>query len=142
MSNVRRLTTRQPSTADFERELDMVNLLQAMNGIQSEFVAVVRGMQVNGILWSGLAQIDANGTWGHNFAVPYAYVHVYNLGTHSMTVSNDPLQGSPPPFGIGLKSIPAGAKFGFNLVGRHLAIYGTAADQANVEVHVKPGEPD
>lgn len=129
-----------------ERELDILQLLHLMNGTLTEFVATVRGMQVNGILFSGAGQIPANGVWTKDFVVPYAYVHVVNLGADQWTVTNDAAQSVPPglggqfdaPIAEGVKYLPGGASLGFNLAGRILTIYGTPGDRFNVEVHIKP----
>lgn len=130
---------RAPSAAELERELDVLQLLQAMNGIQTEFVSIVRGMQVNGVLYSGSFVIGAAGYWHKSFAVPFA--HAFVGGTaHPVTVVNDHPQAAPPPFGPGVFP-SAGVGMGWNMAGRSLTIYGTPGDIGVVEIDIKPHDP-
>lgn len=121
-----------------ERELNIIQLLRAHEGIATEFVALVRSNLVNSILYSGSGIIDSGGHWSKHFSVPFAFVHIANLAVDTFTVTTDDIVETPPPYGVGVKLIPGGASLGFNLVGRHLCIYGNANDLFNIEIHVKP----
>lgn len=130
--------TAAPAAGELSRQLDLIELLRAHNGIQTEFVAVVRGIQANGVLYSGSLLIGPDGTWHKFFAVPFAHVYLGGAA-HPMTLTNDPPQGAPPRYGPGV--LPVTTPLGFNLAGRVVTVYGTPGDIAMIEIDTKPRAP-
>jgi hypothetical protein len=122
-------------TADPERLNHLIALLEAQ--AQREHS---RATHRPGVLWAGLAVLDANGMWDKTFGDTALAAFVTNLGPQ-VTVFAGPRMDSAPAQGAGVFLVPMGASIVLNAAAKAWSIYGTAGTPLNVEVFGRPLPP-
>lgn len=94
------------------------------------------------IMWSGTAQLNANGTWDRQFGDVAHALFVVNFATNGAltVVAAAPNAVAPGP-GVGVHLVPAGTAMTFNAVTTHWTIYGTPGNVVDVQVFGVPMPP-
>jgi hypothetical protein len=135
------------------RETSKDAVAAAVAAHSSQLAELLRGGQVNDVLYSGLVILDVNGQFQMDFVASYATVMAYNLDAATVTIVQGPNMGTLPNL-TGPASL-GGAKYAgvhpllthtgrlFPVVGGSLAIYGAAAAQVDLTVYatLQPGSP-
>jgi hypothetical protein len=114
--------------------LNIATLATAVEGFNTTVVSLLRGEQVNHVLWSGTVYLDAAGQWSKSFTVPIGAVAWWPALEAGVTVlTTDGPAGVAPTNGPGVFVFPvvnvANPLVGrvFPAVGKQLTVYGTAS---------------
>lgn len=124
--------------AQLEALYAVTGVLQGLQGRFTDAVDALRGLVVNGVLFTGAVKLDTNGQYHIDFVVPFGYVAVGNNDVSKVTVHNDAPMSSAPTQGIGVHTVGAGKQAGFPLAGRLLTLYGTPGAIVMLGVYDRP----
>ena len=111
--------------------------LEHLHARETETAALLRGLSLNNVLFSGSITIPSSGVWSKDFSVPFAAVGLY--ATAALTVTNDAGADSAGPgaAGPGICHVPASSFVQRNIAGRTVSIYGAAGTVVDLEVLAK-----
>lgn len=138
MSDKPTLVRNRGREAELEALYALTGVLQGLQGRFTDAVDALRGLVVNGVLFTGAVKLDANGQYHIDFVVPFGYVAVGNSDTAKVTVHNDAPMSSAPTQGIGVHTVGAGKQAGFPLAGRLLTLYGTPGAIVMLGIYDRP----
>jgi hypothetical protein len=126
-----------------EHETAMVLELAKLSGQMTDLAQWFKGGAVNDVLFSATVAIPTGGVYTKDFTVPFGCIAVQNLSpTNPMTLMmGGQATANTTQTGEGTHLIKPGAAAVINMADRVFALYGTAADQANVQVFASPRPP-
>lgn len=110
-------------------------------GRMTELVEAIRGLAVNSVLVTELAQLDDDGVLERTSSVPWASIAVWNHGTMAIAVQGGGRQGSPSGHGPAQVDIDAGAWACVPLAGTALTIYGRPGETVGIALFSRPQPP-
>lgn len=94
------------------------------------------------VLFSGTAQIGADGTFRREFKQPFAAAMILNPGPSSLTLVGSATAGTAPAIGAGIAHVLAGSYRLINLrPGAALTVMGTAGATFDLEVYLRHRPP-
>jgi len=119
---------------------DLADRIDRTGERMTEGIALLRGLSVNDVLWTGSGYLDGNGLWRKEFTVIVGSVCLVNTSAYALQIIAD-TPGVAPGSGVGVHNIPSGAMGKWNLAGRAVQIIGTPGATFELEVSTKAFDP-
>jgi hypothetical protein len=119
----------------------VLSSMQLITERMTEIAALSRGLNSNDVILNGLYTIGADGTVSKTTHVPYASIAVSNHGANDMWLASGAPGSSHPLNGPAVFLVPARGFIVANMASSELTLFGTAGDQASLQVFSRPQPP-
>ena len=111
---------------------DSAAVIAQLEQLGTNMSVALRGLQMNGVIYSQLLTLDVNGKCELHSQVPVVSLVVANLGTAEVIVNGTGGQSSPARSGPGTAVVPAGSQMILYMASTDHAFYGRAGEQVLV----------